>query len=313
MRKTPLIHILMATYHGERYLREQIDSLLQQTEQDFVLYAQDDCSTDGTYGILCDYASRYPEKVHVERNVANSGGAKYNFLSLMEKHRQAEYCMLCDQDDVWLPDKIAVSLSAIRGAEACYGKQTPLLAHTDLTVVDAACNPIHPSFVGMQGILTAHQSLRSITICNTVTGCAAVYNRALAELIRMPSYCEMHDHWLAMTAAAFGQIRFVPQATVLYRQHGGNTLGAKDAHSLWFEIDKVLGAKRIQKSLFSIFQQAGAFANTYADLLNEEQMRFLHDVGAIPMQGKIRRWQEINRLKEIKSSWPRKLGQLFYI
>ena len=187
-----MITILMAAYNGGRYVAEQIESLLRQTEQDFVLRVRDDCSTDDTYSILCGYAAKYPGKIFVERNPENSGGAKWNFLQLTAAY-QDDYVMLCDQDDVWLPNKIELSLQAMRAAEKQRGSQTPILVHTDLRVIDDQMHVIGESLNEMLGLYTENGSLPLQTIQNTVTGCTAMYNRAFAQLVRIPRFCIVHD------------------------------------------------------------------------------------------------------------------------
>ena len=140
-----MIHILLASYNGETYLAEQLDSLLNQTEQNFLLFAQDDRSTDGTYALLCDYAARFPEKISVCQNTVNSGAAKWNFLDMISKH-DTDYLMLCDQDDVWRPDKVETTLRAMQEAERIYGNREPILVFTDLCVVGENLHVLHPSF-----------------------------------------------------------------------------------------------------------------------------------------------------------------------
>ena len=103
--------ILLATYNGEKFLPEQMDSLFSQTYADFVIYAHDDGSTDQTVGILRQYEKKYPEKL-VILEYEPQGGAKNNFYSLMQRI-DADYYMFCDQDDVWHPEKIEKTLKKI--------------------------------------------------------------------------------------------------------------------------------------------------------------------------------------------------------
>ena len=120
-----MISILLATYNGEKYIAGQIESLLSQTYKDFKLYICDDKSTDDTYSIITDHALKNPAKIIASQNEINAGGAKYNFIKmLMERKADLamplgqddadDYIMLCDQDDVWLPDKIENSLKKIK-------------------------------------------------------------------------------------------------------------------------------------------------------------------------------------------------------
>ena len=125
--------ILLGTYNGGRFLREQLDSLFAQTMKDFQLYIRDDGSTDDTMLIVKEYQQLHPNIVKVEDEGKNLG-AKGNFERLLAL-TDADYYMFCDQDDVWLPDKIEVSFAKMKQMEQRYG-DIPLLVHTDLEVVD---------------------------------------------------------------------------------------------------------------------------------------------------------------------------------
>ena len=135
--------ILLATYNGEKFLAEQLDSLFSQTYSDFIIYAHDDGSTDQTVGILHQYQNKYPEKLII-LDYEPTGGAKNNFYSLMQRV-DADYYMFCDQDDIWLPFKVDVSLKKIQGMELTYICM-PCLVFSDLRVVDHQLNTISDSF-----------------------------------------------------------------------------------------------------------------------------------------------------------------------
>ena len=139
-----MIDILLAAYNGEKYIARQLESLLEQTCQDFTLRICDDCSTDRTADIIYHYAKRYPNKIVFTVNEKNSGSAAFNFFKLLQ-NSTADYVMFCDQDDVWFKDKVELSLEKIRQAEDNYGSGTPILLHTDLTVTDGELNTISPS------------------------------------------------------------------------------------------------------------------------------------------------------------------------
>ena len=123
----------MATYNGEKYLREQVDSIISQTCQDWHLYIHDDGSKDSTIAIIKDYICQYPDSITL-LDYPPQGGACKNFLSMLDKV-EAPYYMFCDQDDVWLPEKIALSLEEMKRQEALH-PQKPVVIHTDLHIVD---------------------------------------------------------------------------------------------------------------------------------------------------------------------------------
>ncbi len=307
-----MITILLATYNGERYINAQIDSILQQTEQNFVLRIQDDCSTDGTYSIISDYAEKYPEKVLIQKCAKNTGGAKWNFLELMTTY-QDDYVMLCDQDDVWLPNKIELTLRAMHTAEKEHGVQTPILVHTDLTVVDESLGIIGDSLNDMLDLRMGYGVMASQVVQNTVTGCTALYNRALAQIIRKPQVCIVHDWWLGLIAIAFGVKVYLPERTILYRQHGANSIGAKQVRSISYVIDKVLHPMTIRAQLNAGYEQAGEFLRVYSDQLTVEQKAFLSEYASIPNYGKLKRWMISQKLSTLKRGLIRRVAQFLYI
>lgn len=215
-------------------MREQLDSLLAQTVTGFGVLVSDDGSTDDTKAILAEYDHAWPGRFRILPGVEGRLGPLGNFGRLVEA-ADADYIFLCDQDDIWLPDKMAVALDAIRALEARHGVTTPCLVHTDLTVVDRHCDVLGESFFGYVGIDPQLDSLASLLTGNIATGCTFVFNRALRDrAVPFPVAALMHDHWLALIASAVGVIDCVRQSSILYRQHGGNCLGARPAKSSTF-------------------------------------------------------------------------------
>lgn len=143
------IAILMATYNGEKYLQEQIDSILSQTYTDWTLYIQDDGSSDNTIGIINSYIQKEKKCVLIDRGLTRQG-AGMNFMSLLNIV-ESQYYMFCDQDDIWLPNKIVISLNKIKEEENKH-KDTPIIVHTDRTHVDSQLNTICKSEFNPRGI-----------------------------------------------------------------------------------------------------------------------------------------------------------------
>ena len=136
------LSILLATYNGENYLAEQLDSLLSQSYSDFKIYVSDDCSKDKTRNIISDYAKKYPDRIIDLNNEQHFGSAKLNFFSLVEKVDSDLY-MFCDQDDVWLPNKVQKTIETYNRVD---DKEKPVLVHSDLNVVDTNLRILDTSF-----------------------------------------------------------------------------------------------------------------------------------------------------------------------
>ena len=221
----PRVAILLATYNGARYLREQLDSLFSQTYLDWQLYVGDDGSTDDTLAIVHEYMQKH-QNMHL-RVSQRPLRAMQNFMSLLADN-SADYYFFCDQDDVWQPRKVEMSLRHIQEAEARWpGK--PILVHTDLEVVDAQLSVLSPSLWHENYVRPNLLSqFNYLGVQPFVTGCTMVINNTLKSLsLPCPDEALMHDAWLAMQCTAHGgHIVSLTEATVRYRQHGNNTIGA---------------------------------------------------------------------------------------
>lgn len=221
--------ILMATYNGERYLRGQLDSLYGQTDKDWDLYVSDDCSKDGTMFILREYAASH-SNMHICQN-ERSKGPMANFMDMLSSV-EAEYYLFCDQDDVWLSEKVAKARAALLEAEARYGAHMPIVMCTDLRVVDANLKELHSSMWKMSDI-RPHLLVKEVYLAghNLATGCTMMFNRAAknASLPYDEQAGQMHDAWVTMSAVHHGgQVIPMTDADILYRQHGNNAIGAVD-------------------------------------------------------------------------------------
>ena len=219
--------VLLAVCNGSAYLPALLDSLYTQSDPDFVVVMQDDGSTDGTSGILRDAAARDDRFVFGSEQGKRLGAAG-NFISLI-RQADADCFLLCDQDDIWEPEKIAVLKQALQDLEKQYGSGTPLLVHSDCSLIDESGEKIGGSFFRHQGWDPAAVTLPRLLVQNNVTGCTLIMNRPLRGLIAARAVAKdlfMHDWFIALTAASFGRIAFVDQPLTRYRQHGGNVVGA---------------------------------------------------------------------------------------
>lgn len=231
------IVVLLPVYNGARFLAEQLQSILAQSFGQLTVLCRDDASSDGSAAILADFAQRYPQQIVVIDDALGNLGARANFSHLMQaaldlptdtKGAANTYFALSDQDDVWHTSKLAALLSAMQQLEAGQ-PEIPALIHSDLQVVNENGGVIAPSMARFQGLRPDRDRFAAQLMSNTVTGCTALMNRALlTRSTPVPSQAIMHDWWISLVASAFGRRRFLTQSLVDYRQHGNNTIGAKE-------------------------------------------------------------------------------------
>ncbi len=222
-----MIDILLSTYNGELYLREQLDSILAQSCTDWTLLVRDDGSTDGTLKIINDYSARFPDRIKVISDSLGNLGVTKSFGTLLEASK-SEYVMFSDQDDYWLKDKISISMDAMHKLEEKYA-QMPLLVHTDLSVADSNLNIINKSLREYSNLPVEilESSPCFFPLSNPVTGCTALFNAKVRDMsLPFTEKTEMHDVWVGLVAVKNGKLLYVKQPTILYRQHGHNVCGA---------------------------------------------------------------------------------------
>ena len=264
MIRTDKIAVLMAAYNGGKHIRAQIESLLSQTCREWELFIHDDGSSDDTPAIIREYAGRYPDRIHV-LDGPGTGGAKYNFIYLMKTVR-APYVMCCDQDDVWLEDKIEKTRRHMERLEADGGKDRPALVFSDLAVVDEDLCVIAKSMNEYQKLDPERTGFVDLLVQSVVTGCTMMMNRACVEKAMQgfnPDNIIMHDWWCSLVAARFGRISYLDEAPILYRQHGGNSIGAKAIADPRYIMGRIAAGKEIKRILELTRRQALEFAETY--------------------------------------------------
>lgn len=305
------LQILLATYNSERFLREQLDSILQQDCQDFQLLIRDGGSTDSTLSIVQEYQTRFPEKICLigqERALALE-----NFSALLQ-HVDADLIMFADHDDVWMPDKISRSLKAYRELEHKYGTQTPLMVFTDTKVVDVELNEIAPSMIRYQHLAPYDLKLSRLLVQNVPNGNTMLFNRALAELARpIPPSAVMHDHWITLVAVLFGKIAFLDEPTLLYRQSGSNVYGAFHYTPLAFLRKALDGPGRIRKRFYQNVTQGKALLERFHDQLPPPEQEILEAFASLDSMSFLRRRRCILKHRIYKSGLLRNLGMLLIL
>lgn len=278
----PLVDILLATYNGGQYLDEQLRSLFAQTYANMRIVARDDASSDNTSELLFKWAKKYPEKLVVISDELGNLRWRANFSRLMDLS-DAPYFALCDQDDVWLPNKVETLLTYIQGLESKLGGERPILVHSDLAVVDVNLNRISPSLFRYWNVdIHLARRLDHLIINNVVVGCSLAGNRALLGLARpIPTNALAHDWWLALVAASCGAIETIPTATILYRQHGANQLGAgRQKGNLFWDARHILQRplvlqERMKRALALMRGQAFELLHLHGVSMSRQSREFL--------------------------------------
>lgn len=281
------VAILMATYNGEKFIKEQIDSILNQTYRNIELYIRDDNSTDNTINIVNEYVNRYPGKIVLVNDGRTAKSASINFLFLLEyvcninKH---ELFMFSDQDDYWLKDKIKITVEEYNRIE---NKNQPILLHTDLHVVDSNLNIIENSFMKYSNLKSKYNKFNNYLVQNNVTGCTMLINKELAKLIKYDTKkIYMHDWYFALLASAFGQVKFINVPTIKYRQHGNNVIGARKSGVTFKNVFKKFKNNNTKRELNRLIEQAKEFQKIYGKSLNDINSEYLEQFIDMPSKNK---------------------------
>lgn len=217
------IDIILATYNGEKYLKEQLDSILNQTYTNFRLLISDDCSQDSTKEILKEYEKK-DNRIKVFFQEKNLGYVK-NFEFLLTKVESSIYA-LSDQDDIWNKDKVEKSYNKLKEENAD-------LVFTDLEMIDEEGKTIKDSFNDyMKLSRKIEKTLNSYELAylyNCITGCTILAKtEMLKKILPIPKTSKhmIHDYWIAVITAVNGKVTYLKEPTIKYRQHRENQIGA---------------------------------------------------------------------------------------
>ena len=214
----PFVTIIMATYNGEAFLEEQLDSIAKQEYKNIELLIADDNSSDKTYEILTHYAEKF-RWIHLRRNEKRLGLIR-NFEKLLES-AQGDYISFCDQDDVWEKEKLSKSIEALQKED----NSKPLMFHSDLLVMDAKHNIIDPSFFKMRHYtFKEKKQIDAILGRCGVIGNTMVINQKLKSLVLpFPDDIEVHDYWIALINELYGKRLTSYEPLIRYRLHQANS------------------------------------------------------------------------------------------
>lgn len=269
-----MITIIMAVYNGQEYIREQLESLKDQTYTEWRLVIRDDRSSDKTAEIVKKFSDEVEQEVIFKVNEKPSGSAKNNFAFLINDAKESDYVMFCDQDDIWKKDKIEITFNKMKQAEERYGRDFPLLVHGDVEVIDENGNINADSMFEMSHI-NADSKLPQILIQNHVTGCTMMCNKKLIAGISeyaSSEYIIMHDYLAALYASVFGKIEVIKKPLLSYRQHSGNSVGAKNNNNPVYLLKRLAnGRKSYKEAMETSRNQVKFFVEIYRKELAAEK------------------------------------------
>jgi glycosyltransferase involved in cell wall biosynthesis len=282
--------VILAVWNGQDYLPAMLDSLLSQTTSEFNVLVRDDGSTDGSREILENYKQKFDGRLSVIAGEPTRS-ATANFAILM-RETKADYVLFADQDDVWRPEKVGLTLRSLKEAEAKYGRSTPIYFATDIEVANKDLELINPSYWKWKRLKASRMSkLSQSLICVSIQGMASGINRALLDLANPVSAKAIsHDWWTQLIAAAMGKVICDPTTTALYRVHGRNASIPKPVGVLPY-LRLGLDASFLRRGLGRRIEQADALADALAERMPPDKLKIIRRFTKLQSQGFLqRRW-----------------------
>lgn len=260
-KENKLVAICMSTFNGEQYLEEQLQSLFNQTYSNIKIYVRDDGSTDETKQIL----EKYKDKITIIENTQNLGVTQ-SFFYLLNSINNAEYYAFCDQDDIWLPNKIERAVEKLEKSE----KEIPTMYFSDYDYYDENMNYINRSAVNKNGPSFQNALVECISL-----GMNMVINHSLRDiLVKNKMEKAMYHDWIIyLISTGIGNVFYDREVTVKYRRHSKNASNANQ-NFIKFQIWRI---KQIfKKSYFKqVKKQLIEFENNYKEKLSEKDKRLL--------------------------------------
>ncbi|WP_405342846.1 glycosyltransferase [Fibrobacter sp.] len=217
------IGIVLATYNGEKYLAQMLDSLMAQTRQADFIVAVDDGSKDSTPGILESYRERLPLQVtRLEKNSGHRAAFSKALELAKPQLEDNDLIALADQDDVWLPQKLEILEKAMETGNG----EKPALVFGDAQVINASGKTIAESWRNISNIPTELTTEARIAGTNNVTGCLSLFRASLLKyVLPIPPAVGVHDAWIGLLAAQHGKVTALKEPVILYRLHDENSVG----------------------------------------------------------------------------------------
>ncbi len=279
------VHIVLAAYNAEKYLREQLNSILTGYYKDITIEICDDASADGTVQIAKEYVSKYPGIVFLHENKSNIG-YRHNFLEGI-KRSKSPYIMLCDQDDIWLKHKIRNTLDKMREVEANAAGR-PVLIFTDAILYDGEKKKKTGSFHKSSHLDVSKVDISHLLMENKAIGCTVMINKYILPFLEiLPDEIRVHDWWLALICSAFGKIGYLESKTLLYRQHCDNIIGSA---SFFKYVKHRTAMLKEQRDILDLtYKQAAVFYKLFASQMTSGTRNKVKQFAMIPEMGFLKR------------------------
>lgn len=266
------ITVLLSTYKGAKYLREQLESLGNQKEVNLSFVIRDDGSPDSgeTLYIVNNFKESHP-KLSISIIKGENVGFVKSFTKLIEygiTSTTTNYFAFADQDDVWKEDKMLSAITQLKKLESSSKDNLPMMYCSNTTLVDSNLNFIKDSWNPREVEISKSRCL----LKSYATGCTILFNRRAGELYleRFKEEIQVHDYFMYMTCVFFGKVIFDPTSHILYRQHNNNMIGKKNWKERW--------KRRLTLNwdkTHAIQRQALLFLEIYKDRLSSEDIELI--------------------------------------
>lgn len=265
------VQVLLSTYNGEKYLKEQIESILKQEEVEISILVRDDGSSDNTIKILEEISKN---NTNIKFYKGENKGPARSFMELVQKSEEADYYAFADQDDIWESKKIISAVKKLNNSDI------PELYVSSVTIVDENLNNIEKKEI--QGKFTFEGEM----IKNFAYGCTQVFNKKLRDIINLyePQYIIMHDSWITRVCYAIGgNVVIDKNSYIKYRQHSNNVVGYKDGGIKKFKKQFKIAFKEQTKMRVNIAME---LKRGYKDLLTSKSIQIINNLIEYPQSAK---------------------------
>lgn len=304
------VEIVMSVHNEQDYIKEMIDSIINQTYKDWKLLIRNNASTDETETILRKYVRENPGKIILMDDNHMILPVYMSFGSILDR-TTSQYVMYADGDDVWLPNKIELAVTKMKELEKKHSSQLPILVFTDSIIVDENLNSISNSMWKYQSLNPKNITLNRLLMHDVACGNTFIINRALLDrILPIPKDAQMHDIWTTLVAACFGVIDSIPESTILYRQHSDNVCGSDTIYrQLFFYLKnlKIIPSRIEDRKLL-----ARELLSRFKNNLSPDQIDLINTLINLSNFGFFRRRFEIIRRSLYMNSLLRNIGLLIF-